>query len=97
MKKRTYITLFLWAAALLSGCTGDEEIVGGQSSLLTVAVTAADFSSDEGMATRTTDIGYSTTFAAGDRIGIFAIADDGIILDHNQPSAAARAQFHCVP
>ena len=31
MKKRTYITLFLWAAALLSGCTGDEEIVGGQS------------------------------------------------------------------
>ena len=39
MKKRTYITLFLWAAALLSGCTGDEEIVGGQSSLLTVAVT----------------------------------------------------------
>ena len=85
MKKRTYITLFLWAAALLSGCTGDEEIVGGQSSLLTVAVTAADFSSDEGMATRTTDIGYSTTFAAGDRIGIFAVADDGIILDNNIP------------
>ena len=47
-KQRTYITLFLWAAALLSGCTGNEEIVGGQSSLLTVAVTAADFSSDEG-------------------------------------------------
>lgn len=59
MKKRTYITLFLWAAALLSGCTGDEEIVGGQSSLLTVAVTAADFSSDE-VGDPYHRIGYST-------------------------------------
>ena len=96
MKKRTYITLFLWAAALLSGCTGDEEIVGGQSSLLTVAVTAADFSSDEGMATRTTDIGYSTTFAAGDRIGIFAVADDGIILDNNIPYTYSGTQWNPV-
>ena len=96
MKKRTYITLFLWAAALLSGCTGDEEIVGGQSSLLTVAVTAAAFSSDEGMATRTTDIGYSTTFAAGDRIGIFAIADDGIILDNNIPYTYSGTQWNPV-
>ena len=96
MKKRTYITLFLWAASLLSGCTGDEEIVGGQSSLLTVAVTAADFSSDEGMATRTTDIGYSTTFAAGDRIGIFAVADDGIILDNNIPYTYSGTQWNPV-
>lgn len=95
MKKRTYITLFL-LTALLSGCTKDEEIVGVQPPLLAVTVTAADFSSDEGTATRATDIGYATTFAAGDRIGIFAIADDDVILDNNIPYAYDGTQWNPV-
>lgn len=85
MKKISYITLFL-LTVLLAGCTADGEILDSQSQLLSVTVTTGGFSPDEETAeTRTTDVEYTTTFTKDDRIGIFAVADDGVILDNNVP------------
>lgn len=85
MKKISYITIFL-LTVLLVGCTADEEIIYRHPSLLSVTVTDEGFSSGEKTtATRTTDVEYTTTFAKDDRIGIFAVADDGVILDNNIP------------
>lgn len=85
MKKISYTALFLFTA-LLCGCTENDSIDKLPTQpLSSVTVTTGGFSSDGGMGTRTTDVKYTTTFVKDDQIGIFAITDDGVILDNNVP------------
>lgn len=84
MKRISYTTMFL-LAVLLSGCTADSEVLNTPLPLLSVTVTAGGFSPDEATSTRASDLEYTTTFVKDDRIGIFAVADDGVVLDNNVP------------
>jgi hypothetical protein len=77
-KTRTMKTLIRIAACLaLTACTVDTPPLGGRGvgdEVLDLRVSAGGFASADGSAaTRATDIGYATSFAAGDCIGLFAI------------------------
>lgn len=84
MRKILYITLSL-LTALLCGCTQEEDITQSAQPLPSVTVTVGGFSSGNGVETRISDMEYTTTFTKGDKIGISAVADDGVILDDNVP------------
>lgn len=85
MKRISYITMFLFTV-LLSGCTADCEVPDTAVPLLSVTITVGGFSYDDnGAPTRAADAEYTTTFVKDDQVGIFAVADDGVVLDNNVP------------
>ncbi len=67
----------------ITACTEDEEILKAHGQALQVLVVAEELASADSSTTRATDTGYSTSFTSGDRIGIFAITSDGVILEKN--------------
>lgn len=85
MKKISYTTILFLLTALLCGCTEDESVGKQSRALSEITVIAGGFSPDNGVKTRTTDVEYTTAFAKNDQIGIFAVTNDGLILDDNVP------------
>ncbi|MCD8183285.1 MAG: fimbrillin family protein [Bacteroides sp.] len=80
------LSIILSLLLLAVGCTAEDATTPQkQAAPLAVTVTAGGFTSAEDGATRATDKQYTTTFASGDRIGIFAISDNGVVLDANAP------------
>lgn len=68
--------LFLLCTSVLCGCANDDEqILSTDGSTLTVHATANGFASADGVNTRASESGYTTTFTEGDRIGVFAVKD----------------------
>lgn len=82
MKKNLFplCLLFLLCAAALCGCAEDDEpIAATDGTILTIHATADGFTSAEGADTRATESGYTTTFTADDKIGVFAVKDGAVI------------------
>lgn len=77
-----YITAVVSAVVLLTACLADElpEFHCGEA--LKISVIAKGFGSSD---SRTVDMGYTTTFVSGDRIGITVIKDGTVILENNIP------------
>lgn len=74
--------LFLLCTSVLCGCANDDEqIRSTDGSTLTVHATANGFASADGVNTRASESGYTTTFTEGDRIGVFAVKDGRAIED----------------
>lgn len=68
--------LFLLCTSVLCGCANDDEqILSTDGSTLTVHATANGFASADGVNTRASESGYTTTFTEGDQIGVFAVKD----------------------
>lgn len=88
MKNIFRLSVMLLAATMAVGCSQNEEqevAVPAQGDALTVMVTANDFHSVE-PASRAVENGYTTTFEAGDQIGIYALSKtDGKIFIKNRP------------
>ncbi len=77
--KTRYIQLFV-AAALLAACEKSEESISDTPiQPLSIEISVSDAVS------RTIDMQYGTSFAAGDLIGFFALDANGKILINNQP------------
>ncbi len=75
---------------LLSACNSDnDELPGGGDNTLPAAlhikVSANDFANANGISTRATDNGSTTTFENGDCIGITVLGTDNKILSNNIP------------
>ena len=69
-------------AALLTSCQYDD--LPDHDKALQISVTTERFTSD-GIETRAADIGYITTFATGDTIGITVLKDGATVLEDNIP------------
>lgn len=83
MKNIIYSIAGMLLALSMTACTEDEEILKAHGQALQVLVATEEPASADGSTTRATDTGYSTSFTSGDRIGIFAITSDGVILEKN--------------
>lgn len=83
MKNIIYSIAGMLLAVSITACTEDEEMLKAHGQALQVLVVAEEPASADGSKTRATDTGYSTSFTSGDRIGIFAITSDGVILEKN--------------
>ena len=81
-----FLMMVAGIAALLTSCRTDDllDLTAGRGEALQINVTAAGFTS-HGFGMRTDDAGYTTAFAAGDRIGITVVKDNTIILHDNIP------------
>ncbi|MBC5612757.1 fimbrillin family protein [Bacteroides hominis] len=74
--------LFLLCTSVLCGCANDDEqLLSTDGSTLTVHATAEGFASADGVNTRASESGYTTTFTNGDQIGVFAVKDGNVIED----------------
>lgn len=83
MKNIIYSIAGMLLAVSITACTEDEEMLKAHGQALQVLVATEEPASADSSITRTTDTGYSTSFTSGDRIGIFAITSDGVILEKN--------------
>ncbi|WP_455592114.1 fimbrillin family protein [Bacteroides sp.] len=69
---------------LLGSCTREpEEDAFDKGEPVTLQINREPFATADG--TRATETDYTTSFATGDRIGVFAVANDGSIWDNNVP------------
>lgn len=88
MKNIFRLSVMLLTATMAVGCSQNEEqevAVPTQGDALTVMVTTNDFHSVE-PASRAVENGYTTTFEAGDQIGIYALSKtDGKVFIKNRP------------
>ncbi|GHT16292.1 hypothetical protein FACS189426_24200 [Bacteroidia bacterium] len=75
--------MVLMAVCLFAGCSEDDNLPNGTGEALTIQVSVQGFTSGS-PETRTTDAGYTTSFATGDQIGITVI-QDGVIRENNIP------------
>lgn len=83
MKNIIYSIAGMLLALSITACTEDEEMLKAHGQALEVLVATEELTSADNSTTRVTDTGYSTNFTSGDRIGIFAITSDGVILEKN--------------
>ncbi len=83
MKNIIYSIAGMLLALSITACTEDEEMLKAHGQALQVLVATEELTSADNSTTRVTDTGYSTSFTSGDRIGIFAITSDGVILEKN--------------
>lgn len=83
MKNIIYSIAGMLLALSITACTEDEEMLKVHGQALQVLVATEELTSADNSTTRVTDTGYSTSFTSGDRIGIFAITSDGVILEKN--------------
>lgn len=77
MKVYNYISMLLLAGtAIFASCSQDEEMSGGNMDSIQgfqISVLDEGYQSIDGNKTRATENDYSTKFAEGDAIGIFAV------------------------
>ena len=83
--KYNLIFIIITLLFLVSSCREEQEIhLQEKGTPLEILVTVESFSSTNPKS-RTTDTNYSTSFTEGDKIGLFAITTDGIVMDENIP------------
>ena len=86
LKTLRFLMIIAGMAVLLASCHWDDlpDIHAGCDETLQISVTTERFISGD-VETRATDIGYTTTFAMGDKIGITVVKDGTTILEDNIP------------
>lgn len=83
--KYNLIFIIITLLFLVSSCREEQEIhLQEKGTPLEILVTVESFSFTNPKS-RTTDTNYSTSFTEGDKIGLFAITTDGIVMDENIP------------
>lgn len=83
MKVYNYISMLLLAGtAIFASCSQDEEMSGGNMDSIQgfqISVLDEGYQSIDGNKTRATENDYSTKFAEGDAIGIFAVKGENVV------------------
>lgn len=73
---------FLLAAFALCSCSNDDETTPATDGIvLNIHATTQGFLSNDGINTRASETNYTTKFADGDEIGVFAVKADGTIIE----------------
>lgn len=85
MKVYNYISMLLLAGtAIFTSCTQNEEPDGGKTDSLNgfqISVSDNGFQDLDAPQTRATESGYTTKFADGDAIGVFAVKGTSVVSD----------------
>lgn len=81
--RNSFITIAL--SFLMAACTAEEATTPQEQGVpLSITVSAEGFVPTNNV-TRATDKEYATNFVSGDQIGVFAISEEGVVLDANVP------------
>lgn len=84
MKYFNYISILLFVSfTALSSCTQDDNMGNENGSTQNFRISVSDTGFESDNATRATESNYSTIFANGDAIGIFAVSNGAIVSNIN--------------